>query len=150
MWTQVLEEIISEMKEDELKPQPPASDLDIQNLISELSKLGNVKVLPDVYLEFLRMMNGLNWNGLFIYATKGMPLEDTDVKLSGLVEANEIWRDFEDHSQFLFFAEDSISRYCQDLISGDFKELDNSSDTVIQVYDSFESMFTDALKSSID
>lgn len=138
------------MKEDELTPQPPASDVDIQILLADLARLGNVKDLPDAYIQLLKMMNGLEWNGLFIYSTKTMPLEDTDDKLMGLVEANLIWRDFEDHKRYLFFGDADISLYCQDLTTGAFKELDRSSDTVIETYDSFENMLNAALKVSLE
>lgn len=148
MWTNILKEILSEMHEDELTPQPPASDVDIQIMISELSRLGNVKDLPDAYIQLLKMMNGLEWNGLIIYSTKTMPLEDTEDELLGLVEANEIWRDYEDHKRYLFFGDADISLYCQDLKTNEFKELDRSSDTVIQVFGSFESMLNAALKVS--
>lgn len=43
-----------------------------------------------------------------------------------------------------------LSLYCQDLKTNEFKELDRSSNTVIKVYDNFESMLADALESSLD
>jgi hypothetical protein len=150
MWTDLLIEILEEMKEDELTPQPPASDADIQFLHADIASLGNVKKLPDAYIQLLKMMNGLEWNGLFIYSTKTMPLEDTDDKLLGLVEANQIWRDLEDHKRYLFFGEAEISLYCQDLTTHAFLELDRGSDTVIEAYDSFEKMLEKALKDSLE
>lgn len=150
MWKDTLNEVVSEMAEFNRIPLAPASNIEIQTLHAKLSKLGNVKSLPDTYIEFLKIMNGLNWNGLFIYSSKTMSITGTDVKLSDIVEANEIWRDYEPHEQYLFFGDGNISLYCQDLNTGEFKEFDRSSDTFIQVYDNFESMLTDALKSSLD
>jgi hypothetical protein len=150
MWTDLLKEILEEMEEDELTPQPPASDADIQFLLADLANLGNVKTLPDSYIQLLKMMNGLEWNGLSIYSTKTMPLEDTDDKLLGLIEANQIWRDLEDHKRYLFFGEAEISLYCQDLTTSAFLELDRSSDTVIETYHIFENILSKALKDSLE
>lgn len=150
MWTDVLDEIVSEMAEDNITPQPPTSQDEIQAMLEEVSKLDNVAGLPGAYLQFLMKMNGLNWNGLFIYSSKTMPLAGTSEQISGIVEANEIWRDLDFHKQFLFFGDSDLSLYCQDLKTNEFKELDRSSNTVIKVYDNFESMLADALESSLD
>ncbi|MEJ2157542.1 MAG: YrhA family protein [Desulfobacteraceae bacterium] len=150
MWKDTLNKVIEEMSEYNRTPPPPASDMDIQTMLAELPKLGNVKSLPDTYIEFLKIMNGLNWNGLFIYSSKSMPIAGTDVEISGIVAANEIWRDFEPHEQYLFVGDGNISLYGQDLNTGEYKEFDRSSDTVIQVYEDFESMLIAALNTSLD
>ena len=57
-------------------------------------------------IVFLRAQDGLNHNGLFIYASETVPFVGaTDVMLQGIVEANLDWRD--SFRAYLIFGEDT-------------------------------------------
>jgi hypothetical protein len=148
MWKKALMEVDKQRRENGLAMQPPASENDVKSVIKGAEEILGVK-LPDEYLKFLRLVNGLNWNGVFIYSSKTSQIVGSKHSLQGIVEANEIWRDYEGHKKYLFFGDSDMSLYGKDLITGEYKELDRSSNSVIQTYKGFDDMLTDVLKSSL-
>ena len=141
-------EVEKQRQENGLAMQPPASENDVKSVVKGAEKILGAK-LPDQYLKFLRHVNGLNWNGVFIYGSKTSQIVGSKHSLQGIVEANEIWRDYEGHKKYLFFGDSDMSLFGQDLITGEYKELDRSSNSLIQTYKGFDDMLTEALKSSL-
>jgi hypothetical protein len=148
MWEGFLKKIEKQMHEYDFKMQPPATKEDIETLI-QLVKMKFSVDLPDEYLRLLKLHNGFNWNGVFIYGSKTLPIPETEDRILGLVEANEIWRSREYHNQFLFFGDGNISLFALDFTDNSYKELDRSSDSVIKFYSSIDNMFAAAFESSL-
>ncbi len=102
------------------------------------------------YVDFLKTVNGLDFNGLIIYGVDEHLLDDQEVEdLQGFVETNEIWYENDWQKQYIFFGDFDTDWYCLDLQEEASLELDKPSGTLIQTYDSFESMLTKAFQATL-
>lgn len=88
-----------------------ASDESIQNIKNWISSNVKKNVWVNEYENFLKIANGLNFNGLFIYNTN--PNDDNN----GFIAANEIWRETEWDNNYLFFGDSCIAWFCFDVDS---------------------------------
>ena len=70
--------------------EPPASESEIKDFSDRLQKFYNTN-LPDQYESFLRMANGLEFNGLIIYGTKNSESAPEFSQLD-FFKMNEIWQ----------------------------------------------------------
>ncbi|MBD2633716.1 MULTISPECIES: YrhA family protein [Aphanizomenon] len=85
---QLLETIAQEHQKFQQSMQPPCNP---QKLIQLKEKVENQLncTLPDGYIEFLSITNGLDWNGLLIFASETIPIVGyTDRKIPGFVDMN--------------------------------------------------------------
>lgn len=124
-----------------------ASDEEIAALKKEaIRKLGTTP-LPHSYMTFLKQVNGLDFNGLVIYGVDGYLLSTASDDVYGFISMNEIWRENKEQKQYIFFADSSIAWYCLDLESNVYVELDKPSGTVMETYDSFDSLIYTAIQS---
>ncbi len=106
--------------------------------------------LPEQYLDFLKIVNGLEFNGFIFYGVDNSLLEvHNNQKVYGYVYTNEIWYENEHLKQYMFFGESNISWYCFDLLSNIYVELDNPSGTLMHTYSDFNSMLEKALMDSL-
>lgn len=128
----------------------PASDTEIKKMEQNFQrKFGNI-VLPESYREFLKRINGLDFNGLVIYGVDEVLLErEVQEGVQGLIETNELWYENELQKQYIFYADSDVAWYCYDLKENIYVELDKPSGTLIQSYDSFSSMLSDALGTAL-
>lgn len=149
-WKKLLEEVkkIEEKYGDSLRRQSSQSEITkLQDKIKE--KYGNI-LLPETYVEFLKMANGIDFNGLVVYGIDEH-LQDKDKveNVQGFMETNEIWHENDWHRQFIFFGDSDTAWYCYNLNENVYMELDKPSGTLINTYDSFDNMLTDALETSL-
>lgn len=119
----------------------PASDENIQAIKEWSSRKIRENLWISEYENLLKKVNGLEFNGLVIYNAQ------PDDENNGFIGANEIWRDNEWDSNYLFFGDSSISWYCLDIDNYVFLELDKPSGEIVEEYNSFEEMIIEALKS---
>lgn len=106
--------------------------------------------LPEQYVDFLKTVNGLEFNGFVFYGVDSSLFEVQDNrKVYGYVATNEIWYENEHQKQYMFFGESNISWYCFDLLNKIYVELDNPSGTIMHTYTDFNSMLEKALKDSL-
>lgn len=149
MWEKLLSEIrnIEQTYGDSLNN--PASNEQIEvfeNAVKEKLKY----VLPEQYLNFLRVVNGLEFNGLKIYGVDSSLSEDeANQSIIGYIETNEIWYENEHQQQYMFFGDSDIGWYCLDISKGVYVELDKPSGTLMEVYKDFDSMLEKALTDSL-
>lgn len=107
-------------------------------------------ILPKEYIVFLKMVNGLEFNGFIFYGVDSWLVDKDDNKFDyGYIDTNEIWYENEHQKQYMFFGESNISWYCFDLLNGVYVELDNPSGTLMQTYIDFNSMLEKALEDSL-
>jgi hypothetical protein len=145
-YREVLEEIRRTMAADGFRMQPPATDAEVSALEKEAEAQLGASV-PAEYRAFLRTCNGLDWNGLLIYAASKVPIAGrADRFITGFLEANLAWRESEPHRQYLFFGDSGISRYVLDLKQSRYAILDRQSDTLIEMVPSFEELMARALR----
>ncbi|MBX9973973.1 YrhA family protein [Cytobacillus firmus] len=149
-WKELLIQIKKIEEKYESSLGNPVTDLEILNLQQLIQeKLGNMQ-LPESYIDFLKTVNGIDFNGLVIYAVdKELLSEKNGEDLQGFVETNEIWHENESQKNYIFFGDSNISWYCFDLRSEIFLELDKPSGTIIQSFDCFDSMLSEALQTTL-
>ncbi|MFU0789184.1 YrhA family protein [Virgibacillus proomii] len=119
----------------------PASDKNIQTIKEWIAINVNGNVSIREYEDLLKIVNGLEFNGLVIYNAN---LDDEN---NGFIGANEIWQESEWESNYLFFGDSNISWYCLDIDNNVFLELDKPSGDIVEEYNSFQEMINEAIKS---
>ncbi len=91
-WKNLLVEIekIEEKYGDSLRI--PATDAEIKKMNDYIQqKLGSI-LLPSQYIEFLKTINGLDFNGLVIYGVDKVLLDqEVEDDVHGIIESNELW-----------------------------------------------------------
>jgi len=123
------------------------SDTEINKLNEFIQqKLGEF-LLPNAYIEFLKNVNGLDFNGLVIYGVDEVWLDrEADEDVQGFIETNELWYEIDWHKQYVFFGDSDTALYCFDLKELVFVELDKPSGTIIQSFESFDFMINAAME----
>jgi hypothetical protein len=130
-------------------PQRPCRRDELQTLRARVAKDLGVE-LPQAYYEFLTLMNGLNSNGLTIYASQTTSMAGyehrKDMNIDGIVEANLVWRDYEPHKRFVMFGQSGTSLYAYDLKDKKYRVLDRQSNSLIEEMSSFQDLLRQALE----
>jgi hypothetical protein len=97
--------------------------------------------LPAEYLEVLGVHDGLDCNGVQLYASEPNTAVNSsdrpDYLKRGFVEANLIWREYEPNKQYAFFAESGDKLYCYNLTADRFEIVDRLTKTPIYEPSSF-------------
>lgn len=146
MWENLILEIEKIEKSFNDKLNTPATDTEVQKLRERVKKSFNVD-LPSEYEEFLKTVNGLDFNGLVIYGVDSSLLEtDRDEPICGLIDTNEIWYENEFQKEYLFLGDSNIAWFCKNLSDGTYLELDKPSGTLMKTYSDFNTMLEEALK----
>jgi len=91
-WKDLLIEIEKIEKKYGSSLRNPASDTEIIKMNHNIQqKLGNI-ILPKSYIELLKIINGLDFNGLVIYGVDEVLLDkEVDENIHGFIETNELW-----------------------------------------------------------
>jgi hypothetical protein len=109
-------------------------------------KLGDI-VLPEAYIEFLKKVNGLDFNGLVIYGVDHVFLDkELDEDIHAFIETNDLWYENEWQKQYIFFGDSDTAWYAYDQKENMYVELDKPSGTLMQSFESFDLMLSDALQ----
>lgn len=149
MYEQLLTEVGAEQAKYGEQSQPPCADERLERLRRRVrEELG--AELPDEYAAFLRRQDGLNHNGLFIYASETSPLAGAGgAVIEGFVEANLGWRDDEHFNGYLVFGEGNMDLYVRHLPTGDYQVIDRTPGNLIETHPSFDQLIAAALKSHL-
>ncbi|MBG9598070.1 YrhA family protein [Bacillus mycoides] len=149
MWKNLILEIEKIEKSFNDKLNTPATDTEIGKLRERVKENFNVD-LPSEYEEFLKIVNGLDFNGLVIYGVDPSLLDtERDELISGLMDTNEIWYENEFQKEYLFLGDSNIAWFCKNLSEGTYLELDKPSGTVMETYSDFNTMIEEALKTAL-
>lgn len=146
---QLLETIAQEHQKFQQSMQPPCNP---QKLIQLKEKVENQLncTLPDGYIEFLSITNGLDWNGLLIFASETIPIVGyTDRKIPGFVDMNLLYRENEDCLDLLFFGESGIDSYVYCISAKQYQILDRVSLSLTETFDSFEMLIYEAFQCNL-
>src|SRR4026209_729318 len=93
MYRELLERIADVQRRLGNAPQAPSSEAQIERLLERVRAELRTE-LPIEYLDFLRLTNGLDWNGVVIYASETLPITGhPDRFISGIVEMNLNYRE---------------------------------------------------------
>ncbi len=102
---------ISEQYGDSL--QKSASNKNIEHLNNTIKEMFKIELSP-VYQSILLKINGFNENGVFLYGSETNLIQGySDRYLDGILEANEIWHENDDFSNYLFYAESDLYLFVQ-------------------------------------
>jgi hypothetical protein len=145
MYRAYLEEIRMWEAEKGLDLQPPASEQDILELRrSSVAGLGSD--IPDGYAHFLRITNGLEFNGVCIYATRRTVVDvgTYQYTLGGFVDETLVWRSMNE-DDFLVFGESSLDIYIYNPAKSRYEVQDRGAGDVVAVYSSFDELMEKAL-----
>ncbi len=123
--------------------RPSATEADLVRLSARALAELPIKV-PQEYKEFLRIVDGLNFNGLFIYSS-----HNTDDYEHGFVETNLLWRSYEVNEDSLLFADSDINLYAYNLVEKRYELQDRPSGDVYDSFNTFDEMITEALRLSL-
>ncbi|HDR6308256.1 TPA: SMI1/KNR4 family protein [Bacillus cereus] len=149
MWKNLILEIENIEKSFKGKLNTPATDSEVQKLKERMKENFNVD-LPSEYAEFLKTINGLDFNGLVLYGVDSYLLDtERDESICGLIETNEIWYENEFQKEYLFLEDSDIAWFCNKLSDGTYLELDKPSGTVMETYNDFNIMLEEALKTAL-
>ncbi|MBJ8107568.1 MULTISPECIES: YrhA family protein [Bacillus cereus group] len=146
MWKNLILEIEKIEKSFNDKLNTPATDTEVHRLRKHVKEKFNVD-LPSEFEEFIKNVNGLDFNGLVIYGVDPSLLDtERDELISGLIDTNEIWYENEFQKEYLFFGDSNIAWFCKNLSDGTYLELDKPSGTVMKTYNDFNTVLEEALK----
>jgi hypothetical protein len=121
---------------------PPLSEAGIEDLRQRArSKLS--AEIPDQYLEFLRRMDGIEWNGLDVFAGTE---RDENVFPEEFVDYNLVMRNHEDDYNYLIFAYSDISQFVLNLAESQFQTIGLGTYDVVEVHESFDDMLAAAFE----
>ncbi len=145
-YSEILQEIATIASKYGQSLQQPCSETQLDQLQAEsIRNLGENP--PPAYLAFLRQHNGLDWNGLSVYATERTPVMGSpDAIIGGFVEENLNRRAVPTWSRYLVFADTGDDCYCMRLLDRKYCLLDAVALEQIEEYASFDQMLAEALR----
>lgn len=149
MWREHLEEIIQEEKKYGQEINSGISDEETALFIKEAEDKLSV-TLPEEYIKVLRVVNGIEFNGVILYGADEPILKEAPKRqVNGLIDCNQVWYENEWQKQYLFLGEGSISWYVYDLKAKTYYELDNPSGEIGEEFSNFEQMLDKMLEDSL-
>lgn len=149
MWKESLERIIQEGKKYGEEINNGISEEEIELFIKNVEKELNL-TLPDDYIEILRAVNGIEFNGMILYGVDEPILKEIPKQhVNGLIDSNKVWYENKWQKQYLFLGEDSISWYVYDLKTKKYYELDNPSGEISAEFEDFEQMVDKMFEDSL-
>lgn len=149
MWNIKLEEIIEEKNLYGEQVNTGASEVELakfkKNVKEELQK-----DLPSEYINVLKIINGLEFNGFILYGIDEVLVENNpNQHINGLISLNQIWYENEDQKKYLFLGESNISWYVYDINKEQYIELDNPSGREMVEFEKFDEMLEKILSDSL-
>lgn len=132
-WTESLENLRSKGK-----LQLPAESRAIDAVRADSQSLLRYDI-PREYQEFLKVTNGVHFNGFSVYGSRTYALASKG-NILGFVATNQTKWEVEPNLPFVFFGGTGDEEFVFDRRSGKFAELDHPSNDVIQEFASFSEM----------
>jgi len=145
-YQQLLDQISAKHKQYGEHLQPACGAQEVEDLETRARRELGIDI-PAGYAQFLRQQNGFNWNGLFIYASKTVPIiGHKDSFIHGFVDVNQWFRDEEWKKEFVVFGSSSLDLYVYEARKKKYSARDRISLDEAESYASFEEMITEALR----
>lgn len=126
--------------------EPPCTEANLKRL-RERSRAQLMADVPDDYVDFLRITDGLDFNGMSVYASERTTSKDSSqAEIFGFVETNLIHRDVDVMRNYLVFGGDSLNIYVLDVRNNEYQVLDRVSLDKVTSFSSFGEMLEQAIK----
>ncbi|MDQ0221033.1 SMI1/KNR4 family protein [Peribacillus cavernae] len=149
MWKINLEEIIEEKKLYGEKVNIGASEAELTKFQKAVKEELNCELLNE-YSEFLKIINGIEFNGFILYGIDEYLLKITpNQHINGLISLNQIWYENEEQEKYLFLGESNISWYVYEINKKQFIELDNPSGREMDRFTHFDDMLKKILSDAL-
>ena len=106
--------------------------------------------IPIAYANFLKIMDGLDFNGMSLYASEQTKSSDTSqANIFGFVETNLLHRDVDVMNKYLVFGGDSMDIYIFDISKNEYQILDRVSLDSLKTFSSFDEMIEFSMRKHI-
>ena len=149
MWQNKLDAIIELQKQFGEEINSGTSDEEICIFREAAKKELNV-VLPEEYLEVLKTVNGVEFNGYILYGIDSRLLEkEPNQSVNGLIDCNKAWYDNEWQKQYIFLGESGMSWYVYDIADKKYYELDIPSGDKINKFSGVDELLEKLLGASL-
>lgn len=149
MWKDKLWEIIREKELYGEKVNTGATEEEIRLFLKAIKDELQTE-LPNEYVKFLKVINGIEFNGFILYGIDRRFLDAwQNQPINGFIEYNKIWYENEWHRQYVFLGESNICWYVYDLTECKYCELDNPSGRKSEVFDGLEHMVEKILSDAL-
>lgn len=149
MYQELLERVAGEQRRFGDQSLPPCTDEQLRRLkLRAQEELG--AELPAGYIDFLRRTNGLDWNGVVIYASETLPIPGYDDRfIEGVMEVNLSYRDNEWFQDRVVFGSDGMDIYTYEVTTGEYQIYDEVPHNLIETVSSFDELMARALTRSL-
>ncbi len=132
-----------------LPMQPPCPPGRVEGLRQRVREKLSAE-LPEEYAAFLLKHDGLNWNGLFVYASEKSPIAGSPGNfIQGFVEINLLYREDKWFEDYLVFGEGNMDLYVRQVSSGEYQVIDRVPGNLIETLPSFNELLAKAIKSHL-
>lgn len=149
MYQQLLARVAEEKRRFGSAPQPPASEDQIQRVV-ENSRRDLHTDLPDDYLNFLRLSNGVDWNGVVIYGAGRNPIGNhADRSIADIVEMNLNYRDDSRFRDLLVLGSNGMDIYTYRISTDHYEIYDEVPHELIESFPTFDELMSKALTRSL-
>lgn len=147
IYQRLLDQISAMRKQLDLGIRPGCTAQDLADLQTRARKELGVEIPPG-YADFLRQHDGLNWNGLFVYASKTVSATSPGkgVLIEGFMDANLDFRSNGWESEWMLFGDSSLDLYVFNPAQNKYMICDRTSLDETESYTSFEEMIAEALR----
>ena len=142
--TESLKHLLADVLRDKTtaeEPQQPALDAGGSDVFSNRVAETFRYTLPETYLKVLAQTDGLDCNGVVLYASHVYADRERFV-LQGFTEANILLRGFTPNRDFLYFAESGMDFYRHNLQTRKFEISARVGGTVFNSFATAEELFT--------
>lgn len=144
----ILAALIQDRASYGLKVQPALSDNELAEF-RERVKQNLDYALPDSYAEIIHQVDGIDSNGITIYASKQY-YQNNKFIIQGFVEANLLLRGYAPNNNFIYFAESGMDLYRHNLQSNVFEICTRIGLRVMEEFTSFTALLEHILNDMVD
>jgi hypothetical protein len=149
MYQELLRRVADEQRQFGSELQPPATEDQLQ-LLRDRARAELHAEFPTEYLEFLRLTNGFDWNGVVIYASDTVPIaRHPDRTITGVVEMNLNYRDDSRFEDLLVIGSNGMDLYTYRISTGASEIYDEVPHELVETVPTFEELVTKALTRSL-
>ena len=149
MYQELLKRVGEEQRRFGSDLQAPTTGEQIQVLIERARKQLHTEPPAD-YLNFLRLTNGLDWNGVVFYASDTVPIVGhPDRPIPDLVEMNLSYREDPRFEEILVLGSNGMDIYTYRIPKGIYEIYDEVPHELFETIPTFDELMTKALTRSL-
>ena len=149
MYQDLLKRVAEEERRFGSTLQPPCTESQISALVTR-AKSELQATPPEQYMEFLELTNGLDWNGVVVYASETVPIVNhPDRSIAGLVEMNLNYRDDARFSDLLVLGSSGMDIYAYRVSTETYEVIDEVPHELIESLTTFDELMNRILTRSL-